>query len=256
MLNIRKGIKKFISYVMVFVLTVMTVGSAAAILSGISVYAWFDGSGYEGEYIFGSSPLTDYVDISKVTDDNMLPHANEPGYAKVSATQKIYRLTRTSADKICNRCGTGMKSYTSYWGVIADDGTIYVYDIHNCCHCGGCSWGYTDCRHGHANELEDEGKTITFTAWLPNSYTITYNPNNGENAYTGTVTYDTGSCNMVDGQVPSYSGYSFGGWYTGANGTGEQVYDKDGKAVNGTYWSGNGSTAVWKGTTNISVYAY
>ena len=61
---------------------------------------------------------------------------------------------------------------------------------------------------------------------------------------------------MVDGQVPSYSGYSFGGWYTGADGTGEQVYDKDGKAVNGTYWSGNGSTAVWKGTTNISVYAY
>ena len=89
MLNIRKGIKKLISYVMVLVLTVMTVGSAVAILSGISVYAWFDGSGYEGEYIFGSSPLTDYVDISKVTDDNMLPHANEPGYTKVSATQKI-----------------------------------------------------------------------------------------------------------------------------------------------------------------------
>ena len=256
MLNIRKGIKKLISYVMVLVLTVMTVGSAIVVLSGISVYAWFDGSGYEGEYIFGSNPLTDYVDISKVTDDNMLPHANEPGYTKVSATQKIYRLTRTSTDKICSRCGAGMKSYTSYWGVIADDGTIYVYDIHNCCHCGGCSWGYTDCRYGHANELEDEGKTITFTAWLPNSYTITYNPNNGENAYTGTVTYDTGSWNMVDGQVPSYSGYSFGGWYTGANGTGEQVYDQDGKAVNGTYWRGNGSTAVWKGTASISVYAY
>lgn len=35
MLNIRKGIKKLISYVMVFVLTVMVVGSAAVILSGI-----------------------------------------------------------------------------------------------------------------------------------------------------------------------------------------------------------------------------
>ena len=256
MLNIRKGIKKLISYVMVFVLTVMVVGSAAVILSGISVYAWFDGSGYEGEYIFGSSPLTDYVDISKVTDDNMLPHANEPGYAKVSATQKIYRLTRTSADKICNRCGTGMKSYTSYWGVIADDGTIYVYDIHNCCHCGGCSWGYTDCRHGHANELEDEGKTITFTAWVPNKYTITFNPDNGGNTFTGTAVYGTGDCNVASSYNPTLDGYSFGGWYTGADGTGEQVYDKDGKAVNGTYWSGNGSTAVWKGTTNISVYAY
>ena len=256
MLNIRKGIKKLISYVMVLVLTVMTVGSAAAILSGISVYAWFDGSGYEGEYIFGSSPLTDYVDISKVTDDNMLPHANEPGYTKVSATQKIYRLTRTSADKICNRCGAGMKSYTSYWGVIADDGTIYVYDIHDCSHCGNCSFGYTACHNGHENELEDEGKTITFTAWVPNKYTITFNPDNGGNTFTGTAVYGTGDCNVASSYNPTLDGYSFGGWYTGADGTGEQVYDKDGKAVNGTYWSGNGSTAVWKGTTNISVYAY
>lgn len=256
MLNIRKGIKKLISYVMVFVLTVMVVGSAAVILSGISVYAWFDGSGYEGIYIFGSKPLTDYVNISNMTDDNMLPHANEPGYTKVSATQKIYRLTRTSTNGRCSRCGAGMISYKSYWGVIADDGTIYVYDIHDCSHCGNCSFGYTACHNGHENELEDEGKTITFTAWVPNKYTITFNPDNGGNTFTGTAVYGTGDCNVASSYNPTLDGYSFGGWYTGADGTGEQVYDKDGKAVNGTYWSGNGSTAVWKGTTNISVYAY
>ena len=256
MLNIRKGIKKLISYVMVFVLTVMVVGSAAVILSGISVYAWFDGSGYEGIYIFGSKPLTDYVNISNMTDDNMLPHANEPGYTKVSATQKIYRLTRISTNGRCSRCGAGMISYKSYWGVIADDGTIYVYDIHDCSHCGNCSFGYTACHNGHENELEDEGKTITFTAWVPNKYTITFNPNNGGNTFTGTAVYGTGDCNVASSYNPTLDGYSFGGWYTGADGTGEQVYDKDGKAVNGTYWSGNGSTAVWKGTTNISVYAY
>ena len=256
MLNIRKGIKKLISYVMVFVLTVMVVGSAAAILSGISVYAWFDGSGYEGIYIFGSKPLTDYVNISNMTDDNMLPHANEPGYTKVSATQKIYRLTRTSTNGRCSRCGAGMISYKSYWGVIADDGTIYVYDIHDCSHCGNCSFGYSVCYYGHENELKNEGKTITFTAWVPNKYTITFNPNNGGNTFTGTAVYGTGDCNVASSYNPTLDGYSFGGWYTGANGTGEQVYDKDGKAVNGTYWSGNGSTAVWKGTTNVSVYAY
>ena len=256
MLNIRKGIKKLISYVMVFVLTVMVVGSAAAILSGISVYAWFDGSGYEGIYIFGSKPLTDYVNISNMTDDNMLPHANEPGYTKVSATQKIYRLTRTSTNGRCSRCGAGMISYKSYWGVIADDGTIYVYDIHDCSHCGNCSFGYSVCYYGHENELKNEGKTITFTAWVPNKYTITFNPDNGGNTFTGTAVYGTGDCNVASSYNPTLDGYSFGGWYTGANGTGEQVYDKDGKAVNGTYWSGNGSTAVWKGTTNISVYAY
>ena len=256
MLNIRKGIKKLISYVMVFVLTVMTVGSAAAILSGISVYAWFDGSGYEGIYIFGSKPLTDYVNISNMTDDNMLPHANEAGYTKVSATQKIYRLTRTSTNGRCSRCGAGMISYKSYWGVIADDGTIYVYDIHDCSHCGNCSFGYSVCYYGHENELKNEGKTITFTAWVPNKYTITFNPDNGGNTFTGTAVYGTGDCNVASSYNPTLDGYSFGGWYTGADGTGEQVYDKDGKAVNGTYWSGNGSTAVWKGTTNISVYAY
>ena len=256
MLNIRKGIKKLISYVMVFVLTVMVVGSAAVILSGISVYAWFDGSGYEGIYIFGSKPLTDYVNISNMTDDNMLPHANEPGYTKVSATQKIYRLTRTSTNGRCSRCGAGMISYKSYWGVIADDGTIYVYDIHDCSHCGNCSFGYSVCYYGHENELKNEGKTITFTAWVPNKYTITFNPNNGGNTFTGTAVYGTGDCNVASSYNPTLDGYSFGGWYTGADGTGEQVYDKDGKAVNGTYWSGNGSTAVWKGTTNISVYAY
>ena len=256
MLNIRKGIKKLISYVMVFVLTVMVVGSAAVILSGISVYAWFDGSGYEGIYIFGSKPLTDYVNISNMTDDNMLPHANEAGYTKVSATQKIYRLTRTSTNGRCSRCGAGMISYKSYWGVIADDGTIYVYDIHDCSHCGNCSFGYSVCYYGHENELKNEGKTITFTAWVPNKYTITFNPNNGGNTFTGTAVYGTGDCNVASSYNPTLDGYSFGGWYTGADGTGEQVYDKDGKAVNGTYWSGNGSTAVWKGTTNISVYAY
>ena len=256
MLNIRKGIKKLISYVMVFVLTVMVVGSAAAILSGISVYAWFDGSGYEGIYIFGSKPLTDYVNISNMTDDNMLPHANEAGYTKVSATQKIYRLTRTSTNGRCSRCGAGMISYKSYWGVIADDGTIYVYDIHDCSHCGNCSFGYSVCYYGHENELKNEGKTITFTAWVPNKYTITFNPDNGGNTFTGTAVYGTGDCNVASSYNPTLDGYSFGGWYTGADGTGEQVYDKDGKAVNGTYWSGNGSTAVWKGTTNISVYAY
>ena len=87
------------------------------------------------------------------------------------------------------------------------------------------------------------------------SYTLTFCPNNGENTYTGTVIPGTGNWNMVDGQVPSYSGYSFGGWYTGANGTGEQVYDASGKAVKGTYWTDNGSNARWQGATDLTLYA-
>ena len=102
------------------------------------------------------------------------------------------------------------------------------------------------------------GGTITVNypdAWVPNKYTITFNPNNGGNAFTGTAVYDTGDCNVASSYNPTLDGYDFGGWYTGTNGTGEQVYDKDGKAVNGTYWSGSGSSAVWKGTDDINLYA-
>ena len=102
------------------------------------------------------------------------------------------------------------------------------------------------------------GGTITVSypdAWVPNEYTITFNPNNGGNAFTGTAVYDTGDCNVASSYNPTLDGYDFGGWYTGTNGTGEQVYDKDGKAVNSTYWLGSGSSAVWKGVDDINLYA-
>lgn len=102
------------------------------------------------------------------------------------------------------------------------------------------------------------GGTITVNypdAWVPNDYTITFNPNNGENTSTRTVTYDTGNCNA--GAVSaSRTGYTLQGWYTGTDGTGEMVYDASGNAVNGTCWSGTGSSAVWKGLSNVSLYAH
>lgn len=102
------------------------------------------------------------------------------------------------------------------------------------------------------------GGTITVTypdMWVPNEYTVTFEPDNGDSIFSRTVTYDTGNYNT--GAISaSLEGYRLQGWYTGTNGTGEKVYDASGNAVGGTYWSGDGAGAVWKGLSNVSLYAH
>lgn len=248
---------------MAFVITFLSVSVMPEAI--MNVQAWFDASGYEGNFIFGNQPLTNYVDVANV-NENDLPHANEPGYTKKSVTQEVYGLTRTATSTYCGHeshssgtvCTAYYNYYRSYWGCIADDGTIYVLGISSCGHCGTCSYGYTSAEcaeNNHDGSWKYKGKKLTFTVWMPNEYTVTFNPNNGENASTQTVTYDTGNWNA--GAVSaSRPGYTLQGWYTGIDGTGEMVYDASGNAVNSTYWSGTGSSAVWKGLSNVSLYAY
>ena len=244
--------------IMSLLLAFITAFLAAGIMPGIvqDVYAWFDGSGMEGDYVFGSQPLTDYVDLAHGTpDDSSLPHAGEAGYTKVTSAQEIYRLTRTAKDVTCSNCGADIKAYTSYWGCISDDGTIYVLGTSECCHCGACAFGHTDCGwSGHDGENLYEGKKITFTAWVPNSYTLTFYPGNGESSSAKTVTVNTGDNNTAS--VPAKAGYSFGGWYTQKDGRGTKAYDASGKAAMGAYWSADDGTAVWRGTSDTSLYAY
>ena len=244
--------------IMSLLLAFITAFLAAGIMPGIvqDVYAWFDGSGMEGDYVFGSQPLTDYVDLAHGTpDESSLPHAGEAGYTKVTSAQEIYRLTRTAKDVTCSNCGADIKAYTSYWGCISDDGTIYVLGTSECCHCGACAFGHTNCDwSGHDGENLYEGKKITFTAWVPNSYTLTFYPGNGESSSAKTVTVNTGDNNTAS--VPAKAGYSFGGWYTQKDGRGTKAYDASGKAAMGAYWSADDGTAVWRGTSDTSLYAY
>lgn len=107
-------------------------------------------------------------------------------------------------------------------------------------------------------------KNITLYAqWVPNKYTLTFNPNggtlknpggnlnNGTNTNSVTVTYDSGNYNIMNGDIPTKTGHTFTGWYTSTSG-GNKVYGSDGKFVNDTgYWSGN----AWKYTGNLTVYA-
>ena len=119
--------------------------------------------------------------------------------------------------------------------------------------------------------VSKEGCTVTFTetihisgtvsvtypdTWVPDEYTITFYPENSEGSFSKMVTYDAENNNDVSSSVPSKAGYSFGGWYSQKDGRGTKAYDASGKAVKGTYWSADDGTAVWRGTSDTSLYAY
>ncbi|MBO7458015.1 MAG: InlB B-repeat-containing protein [Paludibacteraceae bacterium] len=81
------------------------------------------------------------------------------------------------------------------------------------------------------------GASITLTAdltiyaiWQPNNYTVTLDAGSG----TGGTTSVTATFNaaMPDITIPTRDGYTFLGYYTGADGTGTQYYDAAGHSTN------------------------
>lgn len=85
-------------------------------------------------------------------------------------------------------------------------------------------------------------------------YTLTYNPKSGK-VEGSTMNLDKTVkmyCkNNNVAPVPIRTGYEFGGWYAGN----KQVFDEEGKAVNGDYWLHSGADAVWKYQNNVTVEA-
>lgn len=84
---------------------------------------------------------------------------------------------------------------------------------------------------------------ISYVAkWKANNYTITLNVNGGADLLepTQNVTFDS----SFSIPTTSRTGYTFAGWYIGANGTGQQITDAAGNSVN-----------VWDIADNTTVYA-
>ena len=79
--------------------------------------------------------------------------------------------------------------------------------------------------------------------WKPNTYQVTFDQQGGSSGTeTQTVTYDVTPANIT---VPTRTGYTFQGYFTGTNGSGTMYYNKSGVA-----------TGVWKRTSNTTFYAY
>ena len=67
------------------------------------------------------------------------------------------------------------------------------------------------------------------------------------------LTYGATTYNMVS--YPTRTGYTFTGWYDAPTG-GNAVWDVNGRAVNGVYWSGSGAQAVYAHDGDLSTYAH
>lgn len=146
----------------------------------------------------------------------------------------------------CGQCGT-----------VADYGG---WRPMTCAEQAGCDGKSPDTYFGATNSLRTgDTYTVMGTDWIPNTYNIVFNPNNGQSTFTRQATYGTRYQNMV-GTGTFFSGYELQGWYTGADGSGEMIYDAGGKAVSSSFWNGSGSTATcrWAASHNASlnVYAY
>ena len=81
-----------------------------------------------------------------------------------------------------------------------------------------------------------------YAKWTPNNYTVTFNKQSGTGGTDSvTATYDSAMPTIT---VPTRAGYTFGGYFTGTNGSGTQYY-----YANGT------SARTWNIADNTTLYA-
>jgi uncharacterized repeat protein (TIGR02543 family) len=108
--------------------------------------------------------------------------------------------------------------------------------------------GYTVTWKDIANAIYDsDTKAYTnldlYSTWMPVNYTLTFNPQDGfVNPTTKSVTYDAPVGDLPDS--PARLGYTFGGWFTGIEGSGNQyfpttVYSVAGNTTLYAKWIGN-----------------
>jgi len=97
------------------------------------------------------------------------------------------------------------------------------------------------------------GNITLYAKWTPNTYTVTLDRQNGAGGSASiTATYDAA---MPSAMAPTRTGYTFGGYYTGTNGTGTQYYNVSmGSARNWNIASATTLYAQW--TVNaVTTYA-
>ena len=128
---------------------------------------------------------------------------------------------------------------------------------------GGTGTQYYNASGTSARPSNLESATTLYAKWTAKTYAITVDPCGGVfRGSTTASTYDTNTKKLVTGttgngyviHVATRTGYTLVGYYDAQTG-GNLVYGADSKAVNGTYWTGNGSSATFKGLANATAAA-
>ena len=87
-----------------------------------------------------------------------------------------------------------------------------------------------------------KGPVTLYARWTANTYTVTFDKQSGTGGSNSvTATYGSAMPSMT---IPTRTGYTFGGYYTGTDGSGTQYYNASGASVRN-----------WDRTSNTTLYA-
>ena len=93
----------------------------------------------------------------------------------------------------------------------------------------GTGTAYYTATGGSANPWNQTGARTLYAKWTPNAYAVTLDREGGTGG-TASVTATYGAA-MPDITAPTRTGYAFGGYYGGTNGTGTAYYTAAGKSA-------------------------
>ena len=99
-----------------------------------------------------------------------------------------------------------------------------------------------------ARNWDKTSTTTLYAKWTANTYTVTLDRQSGSGG-SSSVTAAYGSA-MPSITVPTRSGYTFGGYYTGTNGSGTQYYNADGTSAKN--WNKTSATTLYAKWTKIA----
>lgn len=119
----------------------------------------------------------------------------------------------------------------------------------------GSGTSYSDEAYVQNLTTVSNGEVILYAQWTANNYTVTLESDIATNHGTESfgVTYDAATPALIT--PPSRDKYTFWGYYTGENGEGTQIIDRDGKVLKSKsgYTDGN---CKWKYAGNITLHAH
>ena len=184
-----------------------------------------------------AKPLTNYRTLCTydiVLKNNYVDDDSKDGHTTITATHTSF----STANKPAAREGYEIEGYylePECTNKVADDQGNLVANVTN----------YTD-----ADGKWIGGETTLYTKWTGRTYEVTLNDNGGSGG-SGTITATYGSP-MPAITLPTRTGYTFNGYWTGKTTQSTQYYDANGNSLKNWDKAGNTTTlyALWTANTN------
>lgn len=193
-----------------------------------TVSKYIDVSGYNG----GSKTVSGIVTWN---DNN-----NKDGKRPSSITATIKRIPSNTVN--------GASTYSYSKGITSGSwsGNYYSYGY-------GATYSYT------ISYPEVEGYTKTISGnnvtYTQSTSEVTFDGNGGSVPIAKlSLRNGTSDYYGIGHNLATRPGYIFNGYYTESSG-GDKVYDSNGIAVSGEFWTENGASAKWKGVSSVTLYA-